>query len=484
MAEVLKVHALCSPDYWTEVEKPELFAVHVTGLKFENALERNDVKEITEFCDCMDGSPSSVWCPTMFTTLLFKYSEQSAFILAQNKFRMNVASLLHVTEENPSRSLLYGDEGIECVTTLMSSVVTSTRYDWQSIPQYGEFFVCRLNLISAASVAWNSSGSETVYGLRPTDHRNFFPEPSLRKGAKWNPQPEHMVKYQKVHLTQSDFLIFSPVCLNMVCLNKSLSLGLCDPRRCIKDTGDITPVYPGYECNVVVQLYWALHGTEGSNPECKYSAGARLFRTQRGAKGYCLGALPTCKYSVVRSSRTQPGTVGYHLGTSPMMQCIAEGKKTIASSTGTLEYNKCKCSADMKKATTFPWLQYIAEGKKVPTFETLLCLMLQYIAEGKKVPTFETLFCLMLMWVLILSTELSVASSWLLAHCLALLSTEFSVASFWLFAHALRTMEIKATGPVFVMASGASLGALQIKVRRCHGVVGVSSRQHLHQNSS
>jgi hypothetical protein len=342
VAEVLKVHALCSPDYWTEVEKPELFAVHVTGLKFENALERNDVKEITEFCDCMDGSPSSVWCPTMFTTLLFKYSEQSAFILAQNKFRMNVASLLRVTEENPSRSLLYGDEGIECVTTLMNSAMTSTRYGWKSIPQYGKCFVCRLTLISATSVAWNSSGSETVYGLRPTDHRNFFPEPSLRKGAKWNPQPEHMVKYQKVQLTQSDFMIFSPVCLNMVCLNKSLSLGLCDPRRCIKDTGDITPVYPGYECNAVVQLYWALHGTEGSNPECKYSAGARLFRTQRGTKGYCLGALPKCKYSVIRSSRTQPGTVGYHLGTSPMMQCIAEGKKTIASSTGTLEYNKCK----------------------------------------------------------------------------------------------------------------------------------------------
>jgi len=351
---------------------------------------------------------------------------------------MNVASPLHVTEENPSRSLLYGDEGIECVTTLMSSVVTSATYDWQSIPQYGEFFVCRLNLISATSVAWNSSGSETVYGLRPTDHRNFFPEPSLRKGAKWNPQPEHMVKYQKVQLTQSDFLIFSPVCLNiMVCLNKSLSLGLCDPRRCIRYIGYTTPVYPRYKYSAEVQLYWALHGTEGSNPECKYSAGAILFRTQRGTKGYCLGALPTCKYSVVRSYRTQPGTVGYHLGTSPMMQCIAEGKKAIASSAGTLEYNKCKCSADMKKATTFPWLQYIVEGKKVPTFETLFCLMLQYIAEGKKVPTFETLFCLMLLWVLILSTVLSVASSWLLAHCLALLSTEFSVASFWLLAHCL-----------------------------------------------
>jgi hypothetical protein len=335
----------------------------------------------------MDGPPSSVWCPTMFTTLRLRSSEQSAFIFAQNKFRMNVASPLHVTEENPSRSLIYGDEGIECVTTLMSSVVTSTRYDWQSIPQYGEFFVCRLNLISATSVAWNSSGSETVYGLWPTDHRNFFPEPSLRKGAKWNPQPEHMVKYQKVQLTQSDFLIFSPMCLNiMVCLNKSLSLGLCDPRRCIRYIGYTTPVYPRYKYSAEVQLYWALHGTEGSNPECKYNAGARLFRTQRGTKGYCRGALHKCKYSVVRSSRTQPGTVGYyHLGTSPMMQCIAEGKKAIASSAGTLEYNKCKCSADMKKATTFPWLQYIAEGKKVPTFETLFCLMLQYyIAEGKK----------------------------------------------------------------------------------------------------
>ena len=264
-----------------------------------------------------------------------------------------------------------------------------------------------------------SSGSATAYGLRLTDHRNFFQEPSLRKGAKWNPQPEHMVKYQKVHLTQSDFLIFSPVCLNMVCLNKSLSLGLCDPRRCMKDTGDITPVYPGYECNAVVQLYWALHGTEGSNPECKYSAGARLFRTQRGTKGYCLGALPKCKYSVVRSSRTQPGTVGYHLGTSPMMQCIAEGKKVVASSAGTLLLCKYMCNADSKKVTTFQRLQHMVEGKKVPTFETLFYLML---------------ICL---WVLISSTELSVASCWLLAHCLALLSTEVSVASFWLLAHCL-----------------------------------------------
>ena len=414
VAEVLKVHALCSPDCWTEVEKPELFAVHVTGLKFENALERNDVKEITEICDFMDGSPSSViWYPTVFVTLLLKSSKQSAlFILAQNKFRMNIASPLRVTEENPSRSLLYGDEGIECVTTLVNSVVKSTRYDWKSIPKYGEFFVCRLNLISATSAAWNS-GSETVY-------RNFFPEPSLGKGATWNPHPQQMVKYQKV---QSDFLIFPPVCLHMVCLNKSLSLDLCDPRRCIRCIGYITPVYPRYKYSAEVQLYWALHGTEGyrlrANPECKYSAGARLFRTQRGTKGYCLGALPKCKYSVVRSYQTQPGTVEYHLGTSPMMQSIAEGKKVVASSTGTLKYSKCMCSAAIKKVTTFPWLQHIAEGKKVPTFETLFCLML------------------MCLWVLILSTELSVALSWLLAHCLALLSTELSVASSWLLAHCL-----------------------------------------------
>ena len=66
---------------------------------------------------------------------------------------------------------------------------------------------------------------------------------------------------------------------------------------------------------------------------CKYSAGARLFRTQ-------------------------PGTVEYHqvLGTSPMMQSIAEGKKVVASSTGTLKYSKCMCSAAIKKVTTFPWL--------------------------------------------------------------------------------------------------------------------------------
>ena len=35
----------------------------------------------------------------------------------------------------------------------------------------------------------------------------------------------------------------------------------------------------------------------------------------------------------------------------------------------------------------------------------------------------------------------------------------------------LRTVEIKATLPVFVMAAGALLGALQIKARRCQGAV-------------
>ena len=172
--------------------------------------------------------------------------------------------------------------------------------------------------------------------------------------------------------------------------------------------------------SAVVQLYWALFGTEGyrlhanpeckynardANPECKYNAVERLFGTQRGTKGYCLGALSKCKY--------------YHLGIAPMLQYIAEGKKVVASSTGTLPLCKYMCNADSKKVTTFQRLQHMAEGKKVPTFETLFCLML---------------ICL---WVLILSTELSVASSWLLAHCLALLSTELSVASSWLLAHCL-----------------------------------------------
>ena len=323
VAEVLKVQALCSP--LAEVEKPELFAVYVTGLKFENALKRNDVN-YKALCSPRNWAEVSKvpalcsprnWAEVEKLELLAVHVTGLKFENALTRNDVNYRTLCSpcVVQARVSRSL----EGIECVTTLMNSAMTSTRYDWKSIPQYGKFFVCRLTLISATSVVWNSSGSATVYGLhvRLTDHRNFFPEPSLRKGAKWNPQPEHMVKYQKVHLTQSDFLIFSPVCLNMVCLNKSLSLGLCDPRRCMKDTGDITPVYPGYECNAVVQLYWAPHGTEGSNPECKYSAGARLFRTQRGTKGYCLGALPKCKYSVVRSSRTQPGTVGYHLGKIP-----------------------------------------------------------------------------------------------------------------------------------------------------------------------
>ena len=408
VAEVLKVHALCSSHCWTEVETPELFAVYVTGLKFENALERNDVKEITEFCDFMDGSPSSVWCPAVFVTLLLKSSKQSAlFILAQNKFRMNIASPLRVTEENPSRSLLYGDEGIECchgavVNVVVNNAMKSTRYDWKSIPQYGEFPV----------------------RCRPL---NFFPEPSLGKGAKWKHRVKHVAYSQKVHMTQqmvkyqkvqSDFLIFFPVCLHMVCLNKSLSLGLCDPRRCIRYIGYITPVYPRYEYSAVIKSYWALFGSEGyrlhanpeckynardANPECKYNAVERLFGTQRGTKGYCLGALSKCKY--------------YHLGIAPMLQYIAEGKKVVASSTGTLPLCKYMCNADSKKVTTFQRLQHMAEGKKVPTFETL--------------------FCLMLMWVLILSTELSVASSWLLAHCLALLSTELSVASSWLLAHCL-----------------------------------------------
>ena len=285
------------------------------------------------------------------------------------------------------------------VTTLVNSVVKSTRYDWKSIPKYGEFFVCRLNLISATSAAWNS-GSETVY-------RNFFPEPSLGKGETWNPHPQQMVKYQKV---QSDFQIFSLVYhMAMVCLNKPLSLGLCDPRRCIRYIGYITPVYPRYEYSAVGQLYWALFGTEGyrlhANPECKYNAVERLFGTQRGTKGYCLGALSKCKY--------------YHLGIAPMLQYIAEGKKVVASSTGTLPLCKYMCNADSKKVTTFQRLQHMVEGTFVPTFETLFYLML------------------ISLWVLILSTELSVASSWLRVHCLALLSTEFSIAPCWLLAHCL-----------------------------------------------
>ena len=230
---------------------------------------------------------------------------------------------------------------------------------------------------------------------------------------------------QKVHITQADLQIFPPVCLNMVCLNK-LSIShyrwayVIQEGVFIRYIGYITPVYPRCEYSAVVQLYWALFGTEGyrlhanpeckynardANPECKYNAVERLFGTQRGTKGYCLGALSKCKY--------------YHLGIAPMLQYIAEGKKVVASSTGTLPLCKYMCNADSKKVTTFQRLQHMVEGKKVPTFETLFCLML---------------ICL---WVLILSTELSVASSWLLAHCLALLSTELSVASSWLLAHCL-----------------------------------------------
>ena len=105
---------------------------------------------------------------------------------------MNIASPLRVTEENPSRSLLYGDEGIECchgevVNVVVNNAMKSTRYDWKSIPQYGECFVYRLNLISEKHAAWNSG--ETAYGVRPTDYLrcrplNFFLKPSRVTGAK------------------------------------------------------------------------------------------------------------------------------------------------------------------------------------------------------------------------------------------------------------------------------------------------------------
>ena len=257
----------------------------------------------------------------------------------------------------------------------------------------------------------------TVYGLLRCRPLNVFLKPSRVTGAKWKHRVKYVAYSQKVHMTQADLQSFPPV-YHMVCLNKPLSLGLCDPRRCIRYIGYITPVYPRHEYSAVVQLYWALFGTEGyrlhanpeckynardANPECKYNAVERLFGTQRGTKGYCLGALSKCKY--------------YHLGIAPMLQYIAEGKKVVASSTGTLPLCKYMCNADSKKVTTFQRLQHMAEGKKVPTFETLFCLML---------------ICL---WVLILSTELSVASSWLRVHCLALLSTEFSIAPCWLLAH-------------------------------------------------
>ena len=81
----------------------------------------------------------------------------------------------------------------------------STRYDWKSIPRYGEFFVYRLNLISAKHAAWNSG--ETAYGVRPTDYLrcrplNFFPKPSRVTGAKWKHRVKYVAYSQKVHMTQ------------------------------------------------------------------------------------------------------------------------------------------------------------------------------------------------------------------------------------------------------------------------------------------
>ena len=200
VAEVLKVQALCSP--LAEVEKPELFAVYVTGLKFENAFKRNDVN-YKALCSPRNWAEVSKvpalcsprnWAEVEKLELLAVHVTGLKFenALARNDVNYRTLCSPCVVQAKVSKSLLYGDEGIECVTTLMNSAMTSTRYDWKSIPQYGKFFVCRLTLISATSVVWNSSGSATVYGLRLTDHRNFFPEPSLRKGAKWNPQPEHM----------------------------------------------------------------------------------------------------------------------------------------------------------------------------------------------------------------------------------------------------------------------------------------------------
>ena len=172
--------------------------------------------------------------------------------------------------------------------------------------------------------------------------------------------------------------------------------------------------------------------------------------------GLSIPAYPSGKcIAVVGLYPTQFGNEG-RLGTS-CSECSADGTKLLTPSTRTNEY-------DMVPSLKLNYM-YTAEastngygmGPSLEEYRLGASPTLKHRSDGISLSITALLYLMLIcLWVFVLNTKPSVASCcWRVA---------------------LRTIEqIKAIGPAFVIAAGALLGALQIKARRCQGVVWVSS---------
>ena len=254
----------------------------------------------------------------------------------------------------------------------------------------------RLNLISAQSLGASSN-------------KLVVPVPSLISGAEWYPMVHCTAFSQKV-LIRAD--MDTPEGATILTRVKIDAMGrliykFFSASHWVYQSGNPRcdeKVYRGYDLSSPTVLKYSADGMKwyGMSPSTKfeYNAVERLPRTQLGTEGYRLVAYPKGSYMYNAVER--------------YMQYNAGGIKLQTSLTATLKYNKYMYSADSKQGTTFPVLQYIAEGKKMPTFEKMFLFYLMQI-------------CL---WIFILNIEPSVASSWLMVRCFAHCRNQGNLTSF------------------------------------------------------
>jgi hypothetical protein len=306
--------------------------------------------------------------------------------------------------------------------TVLKYDVITTRYKWNSMPDYGEIFVNRV-LSKAKNLRLIFLSAKRLLASRSSWDAEFVPVPSLISEVEWYAMPlvystvfsqkvilkqanldtlhNHMVYStvfsQKVVLKQANLdtlhnhmVYFTVLSQNVilkqahldtlhtcnhkflflfskVCPNESLPLGSCGPRRCI--IGLSIPAYPSGTCIAVVGLYPTQFGNEG------------------------------------------------RLGTS-CSECSADGTKLLTPSTRTNEY-------DMVPSLK---LKYTAEastngygmGPSLEEYRLGASPTLKHRSDGISLSITALLYLMLIcLWVVVLNTEPSVASSLLLAHCLA-----------------------------------------------------------------
>ena len=211
-------------------------------------------------------------------------------------------------------------------TVLMKYDVKSTRYEWKSIPDDGNFFVYTVLSTKIFSRLFFISAQRLGGAPRSSCDAAFVPVPSLVSGVEWYAIVYSAAFSQKVKLQQAgmqtlqnhEFLFL----FSMVRPNESLLLDSCGPRRCI---GVSIPAYPSG----------------------KYSAESETAVTP---------SLPTLKHSKGKYN--------------------ADGTEMHTSATGTLKYSKY--SAEGEAVVTIPTLKHRTEGMSLSETarETLFCMMM------------------------------------------------------------------------------------------------------------